>query len=102
MTNREWLAGLTDDELAEWLDFHVDACCICSHKLENGGCDIPDEGYDCLNGRKKWLGQKHKTPRNRTYKDKCVMCGAEVTVYVSAFNGHKSYHCDKCGGTLME
>jgi hypothetical protein len=59
MTNREWLAGMTDRELGNWLDEHIDACCVCSHKKGNS-CDIPDNGYDCENGRYEWLGMNHK------------------------------------------
>jgi hypothetical protein len=59
MTNREWLAGMTDRELGKWLDEHIDACCVCSHKKGNS-CDIPGNGYDCENGRYEWLGMEHK------------------------------------------
>ena len=59
MTNRQWLASLSDDKLARWLDHHIDACCVCSHK-KGRSCDIPDEGYDCENGRREWLKQEHE------------------------------------------
>ena len=64
MTNREWLARLTDDDLVKWLDYHIDACCICSHRIAHGGCDIPDEGYDCENGRREWLKMEHEDDNN--------------------------------------
>jgi len=63
MTNREWLAGMTDRELGKWLDEHIDACCVCSHK-KGHSCNIPDNGYDCENGRYEWLGMKHKGDGN--------------------------------------
>ncbi len=59
MTNRDWLESMPDNELACWLDKHIDACCVCSHKKGNA-CEIPDNGYDCLRGRLEWLKQEHK------------------------------------------
>ena len=59
MTNRQWLASMSDEQLAKWLDYHIDACCICSHKVGHG-CDIPGDGFDCENGRREWLKQEHE------------------------------------------
>ena len=59
MTNGDWIRSMDDDALAKWLDYHIDACCICSHKVGHS-CDIPDEGYDCENGRREWLKQEHE------------------------------------------
>jgi hypothetical protein len=59
LNNREWLAQMSDNELACWLDKHIDACCVCSHKKGNT-CEIPDNGYDCLRGRLAWLKMEHK------------------------------------------
>ena len=37
-----------------------------------------------------------------TKEGKCFSCGAPVTIDISKYNGHKSYHCDKCGCSMME
>jgi hypothetical protein len=29
-------------------------------RKKGNSCDIPDNGYDCENGRYEWLGMKHK------------------------------------------
>ena len=33
---------------------------------------------------------------------KCILCGADVVIHISNYNGHKRYHCDKCGCSVME
>ena len=61
MTNREWLASMSDKEFAKWLDEHIDSCCACSHKEGYSCCDNPDDAdYDCEIGRYKWLEQVHE------------------------------------------
>ena len=37
-----------------------------------------------------------------TEEKECPNCGAKVTVYKSKYNGHRHYHCDKCGCLMME
>ncbi len=58
-TNRQWLESMTDEELACWLDSHIESCAVCSH-LTSKGCEIPNNGYDCLRGRLNWLRMEHK------------------------------------------
>ena len=58
-SNRQWLAGMSDEELACWLDSHIESCAACSH-FTSKGCEIPNNGYDCLRGRLNWLRMEHK------------------------------------------
>lgn len=36
-----------------------------------------------------------------TKNGKCISCGADVVIHISKYNGHKRYHCDKCGCSVM-
>jgi hypothetical protein len=38
----------------------------------------------------------------KTKKGKCSNCGAEIEIGISRYNGHKHYHCNKCGMSMME
>ena len=38
----------------------------------------------------------------KTEKGKCSNCGAEIEIGISRYNGHKHYHCNKCGMSMME
>lgn len=51
MTNREWLRTLTDEQLAEFLEF---GCNACTEKLSKHCSD------NCIENRKDWLSKKHK------------------------------------------
>jgi len=51
MTNREWLRTLTDEQLAEFLEF---GCNACAEKLSKHCSD------NCIENRKDWLSKKHK------------------------------------------
>ena len=63
--NRRWLESMSDEELACWLDSHIESCAACSHFNVNGKyCDIPGDGYDCLRGRLNWLRMEHKERKN--------------------------------------
>lgn len=55
-----------------------------------------------------WCGQRfvqdeeveeYATPQ--TINGNCFNCGADVVIHVSKYNGHKSYHCNKCGCSIM-
>ena len=37
-----------------------------------------------------------------TKNGKCISCGADVVIHISKYNGHKSFHCDKCGCSVIE
>lgn len=37
-----------------------------------------------------------------TKNGKCILCGADVVIHISKYNGHKNFHCDKCGCFVME
>ena len=63
MTNREWLATLTDEELAKWR-VSVE-CRSCAHNPEKGFCENLSSPYKfdqncCVDGTAKWLQQEHK------------------------------------------
>jgi len=62
--NRRWLEGMSDEELACWLDSHIESCAACSH-FNGKCCDIPGNGYDCLRGRLNWLKMDHKERKER-------------------------------------
>ena len=51
MTNREKLAAMSNEELAEWI-FHMpgDACDVCKY---SGRCN--ENKSDCEDGIKEWL-----------------------------------------------
>lgn len=38
----------------------------------------------------------------KTKKGKCFNCGAEIEIGISRYNGHKHYHCNKCGMSMIE
>ena len=63
MTNREWLATLTDEELAKW---HVEiGCGSCAHNPKKGICYnlsgiISFNEVHCIDGTAKWLQTEHK------------------------------------------
>ena len=62
MTNREWIAGMTDKQLAEFLYAIQDypSCEYCSYDSKRS-CAI---NQDCLGGMEKWLKQEHKENSN--------------------------------------
>ena len=33
---------------------------------------------------------------------KCIWCDADVVIHISKYNGHKRFHCNKCGCYVME
>ena len=37
-----------------------------------------------------------------TEKCKCPNCGADGEIHIAKYNGHKSFHCEKCGMRWME
>ena len=39
--------------------------------------------------------------KSLTKNGKCISCGADVVMHISKYNGHKRYHCDKCGCSVM-
>ena len=39
--------------------------------------------------------------KSLTKNGKCISCGADVVIHISKYNGHKRYHCDKCGCSVM-
>ena len=43
--------------------------------------------------------EEYATPQ--TINGICFNCGADVVIHVSKYNGHKSYHCNKCGCSIM-
>ena len=58
MTNREWLRGMSDSELAVKVVRMAehDACKYCGHDIE-----CLDRGNrDCHKGIEEWLGEEHK------------------------------------------
>jgi hypothetical protein len=60
MNNREWLAGMTDKQLAEFLYYLEDYahCDICA---DDGACKATDTNMqNCLGGIIKWLRQEKK------------------------------------------
>ena len=54
MTNREWLAGMTDKQLAEFL-YGLEDYAHCEFCADDGKCS------DCLGGLEKWIRQEHKS-----------------------------------------
>lgn len=63
MTNREWLATLTDKEFAKW---HVEiGCGSCAHNPGKGICFnlrgiISFNEVHCIDGIVKWMSMEHK------------------------------------------
>ena len=33
---------------------------------------------------------------------KCPKCGADIVIHISKYNGHRHFHCDKCGISVMQ
>lgn len=68
MTNREWLAAMSNEGLVDWLQFHnalfVDMMCPCKSICKCEGPDIDEEGnihhkkIDCFEVFEKWLGSE--------------------------------------------
>ena len=64
MTNRQWLATLTDEEFAKW--HQTVECGSCAHNPEKGICFNLLSGIvsfneaHCIDGTAKWLQMKHK------------------------------------------
>ena len=63
MTNRQWLATLTDEQLAEW-NYDI-GCGMCAYNPKRGICkSISDlANFDrehCIDGIAKWLQIEHK------------------------------------------
>lgn len=56
-----------------------------------------------------WCGQRfiqdkqiEEYEKPLTEHGKCFNCGAEITINISKYNGHKSYRCENCGCAVME
>lgn len=70
MTNREWLAAMSNEEIVDWLNFHnalfVDMMCPCKSICNCESPDIDEEGnindkkIDCFEVFEKWLGSEVK------------------------------------------
>jgi hypothetical protein len=59
MTNREWLAGLSDKQLAEFL-YSLEDYAHCEFCADDGKCRNSDTiDQNCLGGLEKWLKQEH-------------------------------------------
>lgn len=63
MTNRQWLATLTDEELAKWR-VSVECRC-CAHNPEKGFCNnlsgiVSFNEAHCIDGTAQWLKQEYK------------------------------------------
>lgn len=55
MTNREWLASLTDEQLIKAIrSFKEDTCCMCKEDFEVG----KECGF-CFDGQVAWLSMEH-------------------------------------------
>lgn len=62
MTNRQWLATLTDEEFAKW--HQTVECGSCAHNPEKGICYnlsgiVSFEKDCCIDGIAKWLKMEH-------------------------------------------
>lgn len=56
-----------------------------------------------------WCGQRFVQDKEMeeyekplTKSEKCPNCNADITIYISKYNGHKHFHCAKCGFAAME
>jgi hypothetical protein len=59
MTNREWLAGLSDGQLAEFL-YRLEDYAHCEFCADDGKCRNSDTiVQNCLGGLEKWLKQEY-------------------------------------------
>jgi hypothetical protein len=57
MTNREWLASLSDEQLIKAIrSFKEDPCCMCEHSNMWGD----DCACLCFDGQVEWLNMEHK------------------------------------------
>ena len=57
MTNREWLATLTDEQLVKVMRvFREDWCSCCADNYSKG-----DKCGFCFDGQVEWLSQEHDT-----------------------------------------
>ena len=55
-----------------------------------------------------WCGQRfaqdneiEEYAKPLTENGKCTSCGSDVVIHISKYNGHKRFHCDKCGCSVM-
>jgi hypothetical protein len=53
MTNREWLAKMTDEQLADFIDAQVKICNYCSEHPSTCDCN-------CAPNIQRWLESEHK------------------------------------------
>ena len=58
MTNREWLASLSDKELAKWI-FSAHPCECCDWQNNTPGC-WDDDDASCEAAWERWLKSEHK------------------------------------------
>lgn len=64
MTNREWLTGMTDKQLAEFL-YGLEDYAHCEFCVDDGKCRNSDTiVQNCLGGFEKWLKQEHEYEEN--------------------------------------
>lgn len=65
MTNADRIRGMTDEQLAEWLDEHDDQWDFCHNKCPYfDGMDCTKSAQSCKDGRLEWLKQEHKENSN--------------------------------------
>jgi hypothetical protein len=57
MTNREWLAKMTNEQLAEFIDEQVKICNYCSDHPDTCDCN-------CAPNIQRWLESEHKENSN--------------------------------------
>lgn len=60
MTNREWLASLSDAQLAEFL-YGLEDYAHCDFCADDGKCHSDTIVQDCLSGLEKWLKKERKS-----------------------------------------
>lgn len=64
MNNREWLTGMTDKQLSEFL-YGLEDYAHCEFCADNVKCRNSDTiVQDCLGGMEKWLMQERKENSN--------------------------------------
>lgn len=64
MNNREWLAGMTDKQLAEFL-YYLEDYAHCEFCADDGKCRNSDTiAQNCLGGLERWLKEDHKEHGN--------------------------------------
>ena len=56
-----------------------------------------------------WCGQRfvqdeeiEEYAKPLTENGKCISCGSDVVIHISKYNGHKRFHCDKCGCSVIQ